>query len=172
MSLPRAVLFLAALVAPSALAARVTVPGTTVSFEAPDGWKALDKKIVALKYARGKAPANVLGTKDGIVTIAYELRDAPLAEGQLKELLPAFEEIFRRQFPGMKWIRKGVVERGGTRWVELEFENEAVDQRIYNHMLFTSYGGRLLAINANSTLKALPGVKTQLDRALASVRRK
>lgn len=171
MPLPRAALLLAVLLAPSALAARVTVPGTTVSFEAPEGWAALDRKLVAVKYARGQAPRDVLGTKNGVVTIAYELRDTPVPEDRLAELLPAFVQAFGKQFPTLKWYRKGLVTRGGLSWVELEFETPGLDDRIYNRMLLTSYRGKLLVLNANSTAKALAAHKARLDRALNSVRR-
>ena len=154
-----------------ASAERVAVVGTDASFEPPAGFKELSAGVIALKFNRGGNPPKfVLGNEDATTTVAYEIRPIPATEADLPEMLATFDQQFQKRVPGLKWIRREIIELSGQRWIFLEFTSTAADADIHNLMLMTPVNGALLAINFNSTRADFIRYETELRASIYSIR--
>lgn len=146
------------------------VPGAGVSFDAPDGFTALSKDEIAIKFPSSRAPSGVIGNARRTTTIAFELKRDKLTPEQLGEAKEAFERLFERIIPGLEWKARKIVQLQGQRWIQLEMSSRAVDTDIHNIMLVTSRYGRMLIFNFNSTKSEFPAVEGALRQSIQSIR--
>ncbi|WP_291426756.1 hypothetical protein [Deinococcus sp.] len=164
-------LLLLALLSGTAQTARVTVPGTTLSLEVPAGFTLMDAETVAIKYPRGNPPLAVYTTPDTQVNIAFTYdQKSPLKAADLNKFGQTTSKLFQQQMPELKYLKNGPLKRSGRDWYELEFTMQAVDQPIYNHILFTSDKRHPLIVAVNATTKQLPKYQKTLDAALSSLK--
>ncbi len=153
-------------------AERLTLPETTVSFEAPTGFTALSDDEIKAKYPSNRAPRFVRGNASRGTTIAYEIRPNAIPDSALENAMGAFEQVFTRIIPGIVWKRREIVQRAGQRWIELEATSNAIDTDIHNLMLITPYDGKLLTFNFNSTKEQFPKFERELRTSIDSIRLK
>lgn len=152
----------------AAHAQRISIQGTDASFESPAGFKELSAEVLALKFNRGGNPPKfAVGNEDATTTVAYEIRPVKIVDSDLPGILGSFEQQFQGRVPGLKWIRRELMEKQGQRWIYLEFTSTAVDADIHNLMLMTPLNGSLLAINFNSTradfIRYEPALRASID---------
>jgi len=150
-------------------AEKLAVPGTSVTFESPDGFFALSKEIIEFKWPNNNGPAWVVGNETGATTIAYDLKDNDISGANLKDLLTSFKGVFERVIPGIKWKKRKVIKFSGKKWAYLEMTSNAVDTDIYNIMLVTSYGNKMLTFNFNSTKEEFPKYEKILRKSIKSI---
>lgn len=171
MTAPRTLLtaLTALLLCPSlVLAARVTIPGTTVTLAVPKGFVAMPKTVIASKYARGGKPPSVVYSTPGpkwSVNIAFALRNAALPAGSLAPVQAGLERSIRSA-PGFRWVRHGIVKSGGREWIDLQFWVNGIDTPIYNHLRLTRQGRKTLIVTANVTKALYPQYGRTLDNAM------
>lgn len=152
-------------------AARVTVPGTTLSIDIPAAFQPMNAETIAIKYPRGNPPQAVYTTPDTQVNIAFTFNQkAPLKATDLNDFGKAMSQLFQQQMPELKYLKNGPLKLAGRDWYELEFTMQAADQPIYNHMLITSDKGHPLIVAVNATTKKLPQYQKTLDSALKSLK--
>lgn len=166
----RVALILALGAALGAHAATISVPGTGISFDAPEGFTALSQDEIASKFPSSRAPSGVIGNARRTTTIAFELKPDTLAPEQLGEAKEAFEQLFERIIPGLEWKARKIVQFQGQRWIQLELSSRAADTDIHNIMLITSRDGRMLIFNFNSTKSEFPAVESALRESIRSIR--
>lgn len=152
-----------------AMAGSVGVPGTNVSFDPPAGFELLSDEVMDIKYNKGQRPETAYGNSTAATSIAFDLRDIPILSSQLDGLREVFVRDLGRIIPGVQWIRHETVEMSGHRWVYLEMTSSAIDTDIHNIMLLTSYRGKLLLFNFNSTREEFPRYEQQLRQSIASI---
>lgn len=134
-------------------AARVTVPGTTVSVDVPAGFVPMPKSVIDSKYSRGSAPPTAVYSTHGPhwdVNIAFALRDQPLPAGDLAPVQAALERSIAPT-PGLRWVGRRVVKSGGREWIDLQFWVRGLDTEIYNHLRVTRQGQKMLLVTTNMT---------------------
>ncbi len=141
-----------------------------MSFDAPDGFTALSRDEIAIKFPSSRAPSGVIGNARRTTTIAYELKQDKLAPEQLAEAKAAFEQLFERIIPGLEWKARTIVQLQGQRWIQLEMSSRAIDTDIHNIMLITSRDGRMLIFNFNSTKSEFPSVESALRGSIRSIK--
>jgi len=141
-----------------------------ISFAAPQGFKPLSQALIRLKYPRARPPRYVIGNKNAATTIAYDLKPRPLPKNRLQDMKVAMTRILPRLVPGLTWLKRDIITLSGQKWLLLELTSTAIDTDIYNIMLFTSYKGRMLAFNFNSTKKEFPKYDAALRRSIKSIR--
>lgn len=170
----RAFLVAAALLASFALQAqtKLTLPNSTVSFEAPDGFTQLSAEEIALKYPRGNPPKQVTGDARRTTSIAYDLKNNRLPESELEKGLAFFSDNLGKMIHGLVWKRKEIIELEGKRWIYLEMTSTAIDTDIHNIMLVTPHEGKMLMFNFNSTKEEFAKNELALRASLASIRLK
>jgi hypothetical protein len=151
---------------------KLTVPDSTVYFEAPDGFTPLTSAEIALKYPRGNPPKQVAGDARRTTSIAYDLKNNRIPETELEKGLAFFGDNLGKMIPGVVWKRKEIIELQGKRWIYLEMTSAAIDTDIYNIMLVTPHEGKTLMFNFNSTKEEFAKNELALRASLASIRLK
>jgi hypothetical protein len=154
----------------SAIAQRLYIAGTTVSFEPPAEFTALTAAEVGLKYPPKNAPDFVVGNARRTTSIAFELKSIPFADSQLAQELDTLVTALQNNVRGIKWIDKKFISLDGQRWIYLEMTSSAVDTDIHNIMLITPFGGKTLLFNFNSTREEFPIFEKRLRLSLQSIR--
>jgi hypothetical protein len=148
----------------------VSLDNGAVSFDAPDGFKPLTKELIEIKFPRSRAPKYVVGNQRATTTVAYDLKDDAVPEEKIGEVLDSFYGMFPKIIPGITWKEKKIMEFEGKKWGYLELTSSAIDTDIYNIMLFTSYKGKLLIFNFNSTKSDFPTYEKALRESIKSIR--
>lgn len=170
-SLP-ALLALVLLAAPPVQAARVTVPGTTVSLDVPAGFVPMPQAVIASKYSRGSQPPTAVYSTPGPhweVNIAFAVRDVALPAGDLAPVQASLERSVSST-PGLRWVSRGVVKSAGRDWVDLRFWVNGIDTPIYNHLRVTREGHKTLLVSVNVTQKLYAKYSPQIEAAMSSLK--
>lgn len=162
---------LALLAAPVAGQSRASIAGGAVTLEVPEGLRELSGEELALKYPHPThAPQHAFASGDMGVSIAVTFSPARVAPAQLLQLKATLEQAMPKLNPSIRWIRREVVEIDGRSWIHFEFTSQAVDTQIHNHAYMTSFRGRMLGVNFNSTEAQYPANETALLRSSRSIR--
>lgn len=151
---------------------KISVPGSTVSLEAPAGFTSLTTDEIAAKFPRTRPPGYVVGNARRTTSIAYDLKPQPIKDDTLEEGLEMFGTLMGRIVPNLVWKRKEIIEMAGQRWIFLEMTSSAVDTDIYNIMLITPFEGKMLIFNFNSTKEDFVQQEAALRASVASIRLK
>jgi hypothetical protein len=96
-------------------------------------------------------------------TQAVTLEDLP-------ELKAAMEQARPRLIPGLNWVTREIVEINGKPWVHFELTSFAIDTDIHNEMYLTSFDGKMLGFNFNSTVAQRDCYKDALKKSRDSIR--
>ena len=148
----------ALLLTASALATRITIPGTTVSLDVPAGFVNMPQSVIDSKYSRGGNPPSTVYSTPGphwAVNIAFAIRNTALPAGNLAPVQAGLERSLQGT-PGFRWVSHGIVKSGSAEWIDLQFWVDGIDTPIYNHLRVTRQGQKTLIVTANVT-KALYG---------------
>ena len=149
---------------------KVNLANGRLSFEVPNGFSAMNRDQIALKYPKASPPQYVYSNERGSVSIAVTFSKSAVTIGQLGELKSAMEQMLPRMTPGLQWITRETVSINGQAWVHLEMTSSAVDTDIHNHMYLTSFDGRMLGINMNSTTREYESIRAAFARSRNSMR--
>ena len=150
-------------------AATFSIPDLGVSFDAPDGFTELSSMEIALKYPPGRPPAFVAGNAERPTTIAYDLKTTPLPAESLQEVKSSLEAAFERAMPGLQWQQRKMVSLQGRQWIQLELVSQAIDTRIHSILLITSFRGRMLIFNFNSTREEFGKLEAALRQSMQTI---
>lgn len=156
------------LLLPSALAARVTIPGTSTSLDVPTGFVVMPKSVIESKYSRGSTPPSTVYSTPGPqwdVNIAFVLRSTALPAGSLAPVQAGLERSIQGT-PGFRWVSHGIVKSGSRDWIDLRFWVNGADQPIYNHLRVTREGQGALIVTANATRAQYAKYGKTLDDAM------
>lgn len=149
---------------------RVYLAGKRVSFVPPAGFTAMTPEEIALKFPQGtNQPQPVYANKRRTVSVAITFSQAQVSPEQLPELknfLPKFLEL---AVPDIKWITQDFTVINKVRWIQLEFIIKAIDTNIHNDAYFTSFDGKMLGFNFNSTVEQYDAVKAELRKSRDSI---
>lgn len=144
-------LALAGLVALGVAAAEVvTVPGIGITFEAPKTLRALSAPQIKTTFQGQGAPQSVFLTDDQKVVMSFEWRGAALKRDELIALDSQFAKVIQSKSP--KSFTHGLRMINGTQWAQFVFVVPGKAGDVRNEMLVTSYKGRMLVVNLNSTV--------------------
>ena len=149
---------------------KITIPGSTVTLEAPIDFTPLTAEEIAVKFPRTKPPGYVVGNARRTTTIAYDLKPHPIKDDTLEQGLEVFGTIMGRIVANVVWKRKEIISMAGQRWIFLELTSSAVDTDIYNIILITPFEGQMLIFNFNSTKEDFPKQEAALRASVASIR--
>lgn len=149
---------------------RVYLAGRRVSFVPPAGFTAMTPEEIAFKFPRGaNKPQHVYANERRTVSVAITFSQAQISPAQLPELknfLPKFLEL---AVPGIEWITQDFTIINKVRWIQLEFISSAIDTNIHNDAYFTSFDGKMLGFNFNSTVEQYDAVNAELRKSRDSI---
>lgn len=155
----------------TAQAGDFVTPDSAVTLTVPDDFTVFSANEIKQKWPTSASPPSfVVGSTSRSTSIAYDLKKNPLKLEELDQAMMAFEGVFTRIVPGISWKRREITEIAGRKWVMLELTSNAVDTDIYNIMLITSFRGRMLALNFNSTKRDFVQMESALRRSIASIK--
>jgi hypothetical protein len=150
-------------------AKEINITNTGISFIAPDEFKPLSQELIDIKWPQKRAPKWVIGNASGTTTIAYDLKANDISNIPLPDLVAYFKKTFTRVIPGIEWKKSEIIELSGKRWGYLEMTSNAIDSDIYNIMLFTSFGKKMLIFNFNSTKDDFPNYESSLRNSVKTI---
>jgi hypothetical protein len=149
---------------------RALLAGGKVSFVPPAGFRPMTEEMIKFKFPRGNPPQHVYANEKMNVSVAISFSPQVLSPRQLAELKSAMEQTLPRLVPGLAWLAREIVEINGTKWVHFELTSHAIDTDIHNHMYMTSFDGKMLGFNFNSTIAQYEKHKEELARSRESIR--
>lgn len=124
-----------------------------VSFIIPKDFKIMSKENIKKKYSRGTAPEFVYSNEQTTSTIAYGYTpNADLNLDNLFEFQKFIENTYNRMIPGIKWIKKEIIEINHYKWIFFEIESNAIDTEIHNIILMSAIDNGLISFNFNSVI--------------------
>ena len=148
----------------------VKVLGTDVTFHPPEGFNPLSKEVIATKWPTKQAPTYVIGNSTASTTVAYDLKPHNISPEELPNAQKSFTLLMERIIPGIEWKKNEIIELSGQKWILMEMTSRAVDTDIYNIVLMTGIGGKMLIFNFNSTKEDFPKVEAQLRKSIKSIK--
>ncbi len=151
-------------------AGEVHIPGSTVSFIAPDVFRPLSQQLINRLWLKHDAPDWAVGTPSGATSISYSLENKNIRQYKMKELRRRFVSDFNRALPGIQWIDSAIIRLDGQQWVYLEMTSPAIDNGIHNIMLITPYQNKMLIFNFNSTPQEIEQYKALFAHTMASIK--
>lgn len=149
---------------------RTMVPGSRVSFVAPDGFTALSDAEIAIKFPNAAPPANGVGNAKRTTTIVFEFKQIPLSPEAMGKMAQALQDGMEWGVPGLRWVRRDSVSLGGQDWIWMEATSRAIDTDIHNIVLLTSHQGRALMMNFNATREDFVKLEPALRESIHSIR--
>ncbi|GMU51835.1 MAG: hypothetical protein AMXMBFR33_09810 [Candidatus Xenobia bacterium] len=151
------------------LAAADSAFGGKLKFDLPNGFRAMTASEIGQKFPTTNPPQVAYANPSMSCTVALTHSASKLEPAKLPEF-KSFLESNLRQRPDLEWESSELVSIGGRKWLRFVFVSAAVDQKIRNEMLGTSFEGRALLINLNCTVKDYPSYKARLDKLRESFR--
>lgn len=155
---------------PTTKTQRVYLAGRRVSFVPPVGFTAMTPEEIAFKFPSGaNQPQYVYANKRRSVSVAITFSQAQISPEQLPELKNFLPKFLERVRPGIKWITQDFTVINKVRWIQLEFISSAIDTNIHNDAYFTSFDGKMLGFNFNSTVEQYDAVSAELIKSRNSI---
>ena len=150
-------------------AKEINIANTGVSFVSPDEFKPIPQTIIDYKWPQKNAPKWVVGNETASTTIAYDLKSSDISAVSLSDLMSYFKKTFERVVPGLEWKKREIIDLSNKKWLYLEMTSNAVDTDIYNIMLLTSYGKKMLIFNFNSTKEDFTKYESKLRKSIQTI---
>lgn len=142
-----------------------------LSFKLPDEITTMSKEDAKQKYLiEVTRPKYIYSNRLGTTSIAVDTdKNLKLQPEQLAAYKSFMETTFERMIPGIKWIKRDFTSINNIKWIRLEFISNAIDAKIHNIILITSFEGSPLIFNFNSTKEEFPTVKKELYKSIYSI---
>lgn len=152
-------------------AGTVALENGRVTFKLPPGFTPMTAEEINFKFPpRGaNRPQYVYANPLRNVAIAVTFSKARLSPQQLPELKTVIRKTLGQAFPNADWKSEEMTTINNTSWAHLEFVSQAIDTKVHNDTYFTSFDGKLLGFNFNSTVEQYEGNKSGLQRTRDSI---
>lgn len=143
-----------------------------LSLMLPENFSEMPIEVARIKYPMElHRPKHIYSNEMATTSIAINLlENAKLKQSEIVEFRNHMAANLPRIIPGLVWIRQDVIEINNKIWGRLELMSNAIDTEIHNIMLMTSFEGKPLMINFNSTKEEFDSVKTKLETSISSIR--
>ncbi len=148
---------------------RVYLVDNQISFVPPQGFTAMSAAEISTKFPGSVPPQHAYGNVPRSVSIGVNFSDIDLAPEQLPEVRQFLESFLEESVPGFKWVARDYETMGGSRWIKLEFISQAMDTQVHNDLYITSFQGKLLGFNFNSTLAMEKRMRPSLQASRDSI---
>lgn len=112
----------------------------------PSDFEILDEEILKIKYPSENRPSLAYSNEDASINIVFNLEDNSLSNNQINEYISSLEEIFNKITEDLE---TNIIIKDNHNIGELSFVTNAIDTKIYNHMIAFSINGELRLISFN-----------------------
>jgi hypothetical protein len=141
-----------------------------IRFTVPAGFTQMSKEEIATKFPRTANPPSYAYANDKrSVTIALTLSPAKVRPEQLPELKTALRPQISKAVPGLEWLKDELIPLNNTQWVRYEFVSPAIDTKVHNDAYFTSFDGKMIGFNFNSTVAEWDAAQAELMKTRDSI---
>lgn len=141
-----------------------------VSFTLPPGFTEMTREEISFKFPnRGNPPTHAYGNEKRTVAIAVSLSNANVRPEQLPELKTVMREQLGKVMPDAEWLKEELTTINGKQWVRFSVVTQAIDTKIHNDMYLTSFEGKMLGFNFNSTVQEYNKTKSELEKTVNSI---
>lgn len=134
----------------------VTSKGTKIEFEykdfeeyslkIPKILEIMDDETKAIKYPSTRAPQMVYTNEESSINLALQNQD----DNMTNEQIPKFTRTMQKTFESMGEVKSvDFFVRDGHKIGEIKFISQAVDTKIFNHMIFFSVDKKLEIVSFN-----------------------
>lgn len=136
----------------------------------PTDFKQMSAEMIGVKYPnRTQQPQAVLSDDDGTVNIIVNYLPQSIQPSQVAEFKEFQLNFFKKNRPDAQWLADGVKQINGKTFGFLKFTIDAVDQKVYNYMVFSELNGKILMLSFNCTEKLLPKWQATAEEIMASI---
>lgn len=152
-------------------AGAVSLQGGRVTFKLPPGFTPMTAEEINLKFPPrgGNRPQYVYANDQRNVAIAITFSNARVSPQQLPELQTVIRKSLGQAFPNAEWKSEEMDTINSTPWVHLGFVSQAIDTKVHNDTYFTSFDGKMLGFNFNSTVAQYEANKSELQKTRDSI---
>jgi hypothetical protein len=149
----------------------ISLKNDRVTFTLPAEFTQMSAEEIDLKFPRGgNRPDRVYANPARSVSIAVTFSPAQVTPQELPELKISLRQFLGKVFPSAEWKREEIISINNTPWIHLEFVTQAIDTQVNNDTYFTSFDGRMLGFNFNSTVKQYQFNRVALEKTRDSIR--
>jgi hypothetical protein len=140
-----------------AQAVSVTTPTGIVTFDLPEGFKALSADEIEAKH--GVSPENLIQefvTADATVSIGVgwmKGSGVPVTQGQLPDVMRVMKDVITQQQPGAAWVGSELVSLKDHKWIRFELRRPGIETDTHYILYFTDVGGSLVNVNLIAKLQ-------------------
>lgn len=116
------------------------------SIKVPTNLEVMDEETKALKYPSTRAPQIVYTNEETSINLALQNQD----DNMTNEQIPKFTRTMQKTFESMGEVKSvDFFVRDGHKIGEIKFISQAVDTKIFNHMIFFSVDKKLEIVSFN-----------------------
>lgn len=141
-----------------------------ISFIPPTGFTAMSQAEIIRKYPGVRPPQYAYGNPRRTVSVAITIADADIQPEELPAFKRFMENFMEKSVPGLKWHDRDLLTLNGLTWIRLDFTSKAIDTNIRNDMYLTSWQGKMLGFNFNTTIELATAVRDELVKSRNSIR--
>ncbi len=117
----------------------------------PKHFVQMEQSDIAIKYPNPNPPDLVYTNDTGAINIAINHPKDRVPSDDLKRLHQELDKVIRQTQPDATWMFSGFQHYHGRQWIQLEFQTDAIDDKIHNMVMVTVVQGRALFISFNCT---------------------
>jgi hypothetical protein len=149
---------------------KVSLENDGLTFELPPGFTQMTAEEIATKFPKGGNPPKfAYGNGKRTVAIAVTFSPVQVSDEQLPKLKMVLQEQLKQAMPDAKWLKQEMTAINGKPWVHFSMVTQAVDTEIHNDMYLTSFKGKMLGFNFNSTVAEYDKAKSELGKMRDSI---
>lgn len=153
-----------------AVSETVSLKNGRVMFQLPVGFTEMTQDEIDLKFPRGgHQPQHVYANPERNVSIAITFSLTDVLPHQLPELQTVLRASLGKLILSIKWKREEITKINTIPWVHLEFVTQAIDTKIHNDTYYTSFDGKMLGFNFNSTVEQYEANRVALEKTRDSI---
>ena len=135
----------------------------------PKGWKTMSEEMIQKKYPGVRPPKIVYSDITGSISLAFNHTESKASPEMLEKYKEVLKSSLVAAYPDAVWEEEGIKEINGKKAGVFRVITEAIDDKIYNYMVFTDLDGKLLICSFNCVEKKLKTWKPVAEQIMNSL---
>lgn len=115
----------------------------------PSSLKIMDDEIFNLKYKLPKKPEICLADESSKISLIGGMRNETGTDKDLNNILESSKQLMLSKRSDLKILSSGIKTVNNKKIAFVKFHSEAIDQKIFNYIFFTTINGKILMCNFN-----------------------
>ena len=115
----------------------------------PSSLKVMDDEIFNIKYKLPKKPEICLADETSKISLIGDMRNESGTDKDLNNILESSKQLMLSKRSDIKILSSGIKTVNNKKIAFIKFHSEAIDQKIFNYIFFTTINGKILMCNFN-----------------------